>query len=73
MAGKINQMISGIIETRSKGNPTIEATTRTKLILKGINPDKFTPSSDDDPIIIEKIEQIGKKFREYGFQVRIGG
>ncbi|MBN1850935.1 MAG: hypothetical protein JW932_20395 [Deltaproteobacteria bacterium] len=61
MAGQIKQMIDNIIETRSKGNETIAATTRTKLILKGVNPDKFSAKSEDDPLILDKLKQIIKE------------
>ena len=58
MAGKIKQMIDSILDKRSKGNPLLLKTTRTKLILKGINPDKFTFESKDDPVVIEKLEKL---------------
>lgn len=58
MSGKIKKMIDTIIEQRSKGSPIIAGTVKIKLILKGINPDKFTIYSDDDPVIIKKLEQI---------------
>ena len=60
MAGKIKQMIDTIIQKRSMGNPLLLKTTRTKLILKGINPDKYTFQSNDDPIVIEKLEKLMK-------------
>ena len=58
MAGKIKQMIDTILDKRSKGNPLLLKTTRIKLILKGINPDKYTFKSDDDPVVIEKLEKL---------------
>ncbi len=69
MSGKIKKMIDTIIEQRSKGSPVIASTVKIKLILKGINPDKFTLNFDDDPIIIKKIEQIADDFGVdlYGF------
>lgn len=62
MAGQINRMINSIIQQRSNGNPTIASTTKTKLILKGINPSKFNDTSDDDQIIIDKIKIIANEF-----------
>ena len=62
MAGKVNALINAIYEKRANGNPTIVATTRTKLILKGINPDKFGPDSPDDPSILQKVEALAKEF-----------
>lgn len=47
-------MITQIIAQRSQGNPTLASTTKTKLILKGLNPDRFNPTSPDDPAVIQK-------------------
>jgi len=58
MAGKIKQMIDSIINQRAKENPMLVRVIKTKLILKGINPGKFTESSDDDPAIISKLEAV---------------
>lgn len=58
MAGKIKQVIDRIIEERAKGNDTIRHTTRTKLLLKGINPDSYSITSEDNPEIITKLQQI---------------
>jgi hypothetical protein len=60
MAGKIKAMCNKIIEKRANGSPVIEKLTKTKLVLKGINPDQFTASSPDDQLIIDKLLQIGK-------------
>ncbi|PWR71338.1 hypothetical protein [Methanospirillum lacunae] len=60
MSGKIKTLIDNLIEQRAKGNPSLESTTRTKLLLKGIDGAKYTASSDDDPVVIEKIRQIAK-------------
>jgi hypothetical protein len=61
MAGKVKVMIDQIIKERSKGNATIEMTTRTKIILKGVNIDQWTTLSDDDPTTISKVTQIAKE------------
>lgn len=58
MAGKIKQMIDAIINQRAKDNPMLERVIKTKLILKGINPNKFTPESADDPVVIAKLEKM---------------
>lgn len=60
MAGKIKAMCNTIIEKRAAGNGMIEKLTKTKLILKGVNPDQFTASSPDDQVIIAKLVQIAK-------------
>ncbi|MEA5115789.1 MAG: hypothetical protein VB050_17360 [Geobacteraceae bacterium] len=58
MSGKIKRMIDEILAERSKGNEMVEKIIRTKLILKGIDPAKYTESSDDDPKIIDKLEKM---------------
>jgi hypothetical protein len=59
MAGVIKRMIDSIVEQRAKGNTAIAITVQTKLVLKGVNPDKFNASSPDDPAIIAKVRAIG--------------
>lgn len=61
MAGSIKIMLDKIIAQKAKGNATIINVTKTKLILKGINPDKFTSASEDDQIIIQKVRSIAKE------------
>ncbi len=58
MQGKIKRMIDTIIEQSAKGNSIIAGTIKIKLILKGINPNKFTYQSDDNPLIINKLEKF---------------
>jgi hypothetical protein len=58
MAGQIRRLLDTIIVKRSKGNPTIALTTKTKLIFKGFDPDSFSGTSPDDPATIEKIKAI---------------
>ena len=58
MAGKVKRMIDSILAQRSRGDPVLQKTTKTKLMLKGINPDKFTHNSEDDPVVIEKLNKL---------------
>ncbi|WP_225071238.1 FIST N-terminal domain-containing protein [Desulfuromonas sp. CSMB_57] len=58
MAGKIREMIDTIIQQRAGGNPMLERIVKTKLILKGINPARFTPQSEDDPTVMACLEQF---------------
>lgn len=58
MAGKIRQMIDSIITQRAKDNPMLERVIKTKLILKGINPNKYSLQSEDDPVVIGKLEKM---------------
>lgn len=67
MAGKIKKMIDEIIQNRSRGNPAIKEMTIAKLILKGINPNKFDYNSLDDTLIIEKLINIAKQLNVKSF------
>ena len=62
MAGKIKQQMDSLIAEVSKSNPILASTTRTKLILRGMNPSKFTQDSPDDPVILEKLKDIAEAF-----------
>lgn len=62
MAGQIKVLINKIIQERSKGNHTLMHTTKTKLILKGLNPDKWTLASDDNPEVLAKVRTIAAEF-----------
>jgi len=63
MAGKIKQMIDTIINQRAKDNSMLVGVIKTKLMLKGIDPNKFTPYSDDDPAIIAKLDAVIKELK----------
>ena len=58
MAGQIKQMLDQIIAARSQGDSFLALTTKTKLIFKGVNPEKFDCNSEDDPLLINKVKQI---------------
>ncbi len=61
MPGKIKEMIDAIIAQRSNGNSIIAANTRVKLALKGILPDKYDSTSEDDYEVIDKLRRIAKE------------
>lgn len=61
MPGKIQKMIDTIIEVRSGGNPVFVGSTKVKMIMKGIYPDKYTVNSEDDPIVMEKLIALAKE------------
>lgn len=63
MAGKIRQMIDTIIDQRAKGNLMLATVIKTKLMLKGIDPNRFTAQSDDDPAVIAKLEAVIRELR----------
>ena len=61
MAGQIHALLKAIIDKKAQGNPTLVAATKTKLILKGINPDKFGPTTPDDPATLQRVQTLATK------------
>ncbi len=57
MSGKIKILLDNLIEQRARGNVTIIATTKNRLLLKGIDYSKYTDDSPDDEAVIEKVQQ----------------
>lgn len=68
MSGKIRQLIDTLVEKRSQGSASIASTTRTKLLLKGIDSKKYSEQSDDDPAVIASIIKIAD---EMGINLRV--
>ncbi len=62
MAGRIRQLIDEIIRERAGTNEVITKITKTRLLLKGIDSDIFTAESDDDPVIIARLEEYAKLY-----------
>lgn len=62
MAGQIKSMLDQIIAQKANGDPIMEKLTKTKLLVKGIRVDSFTDSSEDDPVMIQKIEKAANDF-----------
>jgi len=58
MAGRIKQMIDTLIDQESRGDPRLVNITRTKLIVRGIHPDKYSAHSEDDPVILRQLEKM---------------
>ena len=58
MPGEIRKILDKIISERAKGSPVLANTTKTKLILKGLNPDKYSTASPDDPEILSKARKV---------------
>jgi len=61
MAGKIKQMIDTLIAQRAKDNAMLAGIIKTKLMLKGIDPNRFSAQSTDDPAVIAKLETLLKE------------
>jgi hypothetical protein len=61
MGGQIKSLIDTIVEKRAGGDPLLERTTKTKLMLKGINVWKYSADSEDEPEVIERLKVIAKE------------
>lgn len=61
VAGKAKRMIDSIIEQRAKGDHLVAEMTKTKMIMKGINPDKYDENSPDDEAIITKLDNMANE------------
>ena len=61
MSGTVKKVIDQIITIRANGNPTLVQTTKTKLIIKGLNPDRFTLQTEDDPAMVAKAYAAAKE------------
>lgn len=62
MAGQIKKMIDHIIAKKSNNNSTLTSSLNAKMCLKGIIPKKYDASSPDDPVIINKLQNIAAEW-----------
>jgi hypothetical protein len=60
MAGQVRALLDKILSERAKGNTSVAMSTKTKLILKGFNPDHWSAASTDDPEVISKVKEIAR-------------
>lgn len=61
MAGQIKEMLNTIIRQCAQGDPFVASLTKTKLTLKGINPDRYDGTTPDDAATIAKLKAIAKE------------
>lgn len=61
MAGRIKNVLDEILRQKANGHPTILMATKTKLILKGLNPDKFNAASPDDGVLLSKALEAARE------------
>ncbi len=59
--GKTKLILDSIITQRSGGDPMIAKVIKTKLMLKGINPDDHSLDSPDDPNLVKKLMELAGK------------
>jgi hypothetical protein len=51
-------MLDLVISQRSHGDAAIATRTRVKLIIKGIDPERFDADSPDDPEILARVRAV---------------
>lgn len=65
--GQAKKLLDAIILKRSRGVGAIAKAIKIKIALKGINPDKLTPNTPDDPVLLRKLLDLAQS---YGLKVR---
>jgi len=60
MPGKIKAAIDHILVQRSHGNAHLIAPIKIKLIMKGIDPDRWHEASPDDPAMFLRVESAAR-------------
>lgn len=61
MAGRIRALADQIVAQKSRGNPALAKLAKSKLVLKGIDPDRYDASSPDDPAVLAKLEALAQE------------
>jgi hypothetical protein len=67
--GRTKLILDSIITQRSGGDPMIAKVIRTKLMLKGINPDAYSLDTPDDPKLVRILMDLAGKL---GVKIRAG-
>jgi len=65
MAGQIKKMLDQIISKRSNGNALVISTTKTKLVLKGLNPDQLLRIRKIMPTLSKKCGKSRRKWASH--------
>lgn len=63
VSGNIKRLIDELITLRTQGNEALAHFVRAHLVMKGIQPDRYTDSSPDDPKVIAELERMISDFR----------
>ena len=63
MAGKIKALVDEFIRLRTDGNEAFVGLVRAHLIVKGIHPDDYTDTSEDDQVVIARLVQMIDDFK----------
>jgi hypothetical protein len=58
LRGQIHRLLQDIIEKRSRQNPFLAKHLKAKLLLKGIDVDRYGPNTPDDPVVLDKLKKL---------------
>jgi hypothetical protein len=61
--GRAKYIIQAIIDQKSKGNQKTARMIRDKFMQKGLDPDKFTENTKDDPVLLKKLKALAASLR----------
>jgi hypothetical protein len=59
--GRIRQMLDRILQLTAPGGNSRVMALRTKLLLRGIDPEAYTHQTPDDPAVLRKVEEIAHR------------
>ena len=61
MSEKMKVMIETIIKKKAENNPMLAKIIMAKLILNGIDMKRLTAETNDDPLMISRLERLAKE------------
>lgn len=59
--GRTKRILDRILQQRSAEGPARTMALRTKLLLRGIDPENFTERTPDDPAILRQVQEIARR------------
>lgn len=59
--GRTKRILDRILEQRSAEGPARTMALRTKLLLRGIDPENFTARTPDDPAVLRQVREIARR------------
>jgi hypothetical protein len=62
MAGRVKQLIDEFIRMRTGGRDGLEHFVRAHLALSGVNPERYSEASPDDPAVVAKLQRMIAEF-----------
>ena len=60
--GNTRMILDCIITQRAGGDPAVAKSMRAKLVLKGIDPDRYSYDTPDDPQVLERVKDLANAY-----------